>query len=222
MPGQRLPMRKLRDAEAACRRHVQTPDRGQPISRSLPGKPGAREGELSGSSATGGATVSGARRKDARPSALSVSPIIRVEIAGRDRIARAQRAIGEIDRPLGQEMLAKAMMKFHELAEHYASLAAGAADPEDREANAAAEMPRGTGGYAKGRSFNRKSVTEMAISRNSTMHSARPSLPSGRLSSPIAREIMFSRSIVALFFVPSGALPWPSDMRNGLLIPDNL
>jgi len=25
-------MRKLRDAEAACRRHVQTPDRGQPIS----------------------------------------------------------------------------------------------------------------------------------------------------------------------------------------------
>ena len=43
MPGQRLPMRKLRDAEAACRRHVQTPDRGQPISRSLPGKPGARE-----------------------------------------------------------------------------------------------------------------------------------------------------------------------------------
>src|SRR5258707_1100068 len=39
------------------------------------------KGELSGSSATGGATVSGARRKDARPSALSVSPIIlRVEI----------------------------------------------------------------------------------------------------------------------------------------------
>ena len=62
----------------------------------------------------------GARRKDARPSALSVSPIIRVEIAGRDRIARAQRAIGEIDRPLGQEMLAKAMMKFHELARHLA------------------------------------------------------------------------------------------------------
>src|SRR5258706_16304949 len=44
-----------------------------PISRSFPGKPGAREGELSGSSATGGATVSGARRKDARPSALSFS-----------------------------------------------------------------------------------------------------------------------------------------------------
>src|SRR6266436_611561 len=78
------------------------------------------KGELSGSSATGGATVSGARRKDARPSALSVSPIIRVEIAGRDRIARAQRAIGEIDRPLGQEMLAKAMMKFHELARRLA------------------------------------------------------------------------------------------------------
>ena len=33
------------------------------------------KGELSGSSATGGATVSGARRKDARPSALSFSAL---------------------------------------------------------------------------------------------------------------------------------------------------
>src|SRR6266481_1995647 len=137
-----------------------------------------------------------------------------------------------MDRPLGKDVRAEAMMKFRELAKELAE-AARAGDKEAQQkrvyyqgtletdkANYRALARRAgrrtlrtakqtlgrdaalTGGYAKGRSFNRKSVTEMAISRNSTMHSARTSLPSGRLSSPIAREIMFSRSIVALFFVP--------------------
>jgi hypothetical protein len=45
------------------------------------------------------------------------------------------RAIGQMDRPLGKDVLADAMMKFHELAEHYASRAAAAQDPKDREAH---------------------------------------------------------------------------------------
>ena len=45
------------------------------------------------------------------------------------------RAIGQMDRPLGKDVLADAMMKFHELAEHYALRAAAAADPKDCEAH---------------------------------------------------------------------------------------
>ena len=51
------------------------------------------------------------------PSALSFSAL---RSPGWIALPGPSRAIGEIDRPLGQEMLAKAMMKFHELARRLA------------------------------------------------------------------------------------------------------